>query len=86
MSRRAHKQCVRRHAVRVEVDKMCASVGLDRKEAAVAASRGRPSGLMLMVFIAGGLLMVGAIQAGNGMLVIITLLLMAVSVDSLRRR
>jgi hypothetical protein len=39
-----------------------------------------------MVFIAGGLLMVGAIQAGNAMLVIITLLLMAVSVDSLRRR
>ncbi len=30
--------------------------------------------------------MVGAIQAGNGMLVIITLLLMAVSVDTLRKR
>jgi hypothetical protein len=41
---------------------------------------------MLMVFVAGGLLMVGAIQAGNAMLVIITLLLMAVSVDALRRR
>ena len=40
----------------------------------MAASRGRPSGLMVMVFIAGGLLMVGAIQAGNAMLVIITLL------------
>ena len=41
---------------------------------------------MLMVFIAGGLLMVGAIQAGNAMLVIITLLLMVVSVDAVRRR
>lgn len=41
---------------------------------------------MLMVFIAGGLLMVGAIQAGNATLVIITLLLMAVSVDALRKR
>lgn len=30
--------------------------------------------------------MVGAIQAGNAMLVIITLLLMAVSVDAVRRR
>ena len=65
---------------------MSAPVGLNRKEAAVAASRGRPSGLMLMVFIAGGLLMVGAIQAGNAMLVIITLLLMVVSVDAVRRR
>ena len=52
----------------------------------MAASRGRPSGLMLMVFIAGGLLMVGAIQDGNALLVIITLLLVAVSVDTLRRR
>ena len=41
---------------------------------------------MLMVFIAGGLLMVGAIQAGNAMLVIITLLIMTVCVDTLRRR
>ena len=39
-----------------------------------------------MVFIAGGLLMVGAIQAGNALLVIVTLLLVAVSVDTLRRR
>jgi|GEM_PF-6243968 len=30
--------------------------------------------------------MVGAIQAGNAMLVIITLLLMVVSVDAVRRR
>ena len=52
----------------------------------MAASKGRPSGLMLMVFIAGGLLMVGAIQAGNAMLVIITLLIMTVCVDTLRRR
>ena len=41
---------------------------------------------MLMVFIAGGLLMVGAIQAGNALLVIITLLIVGVSVDALRRR
>lgn len=62
------------------------ALSVNRKEAAVAASRGRPSGLMLMVFIAGGLLMVGAIQAGNAMAVIITLAILAVSVDALRRR